>query len=38
MIVFPDVAQNNITGEDHGHAAESSLLHVNVLVVISFVA
>lgn len=38
MIVFPNITQHNITGEDHGYAAKSSLLHVNVLVVISFIA
>lgn len=38
MIVFPNVAQYNITSQDHGDATKPSLLHVDVLVVISFIA
>lgn len=38
MIVFPNVAQYNITSQDHGDATKPSPLHVDVLVVISFIA
>lgn len=38
MIIFPNVAQYNITSQDHGYATKSSLLHIYVLVVISFIA
>lgn len=38
MIVFPNITEYNVTSKDHGYTTKSSLLHVNVLVVISFIA
>jgi len=37
VIVFPEVAQGNVTSNEHGNSTNTSFLHIDVFVVISFI-
>lgn len=38
VIVFPEVAQGNVTSNEHGNSTNTSFLHIDVFVVISVIA
>lgn len=38
VVVFPQVADGHVSDQQHGHAANAALLHIDVLVVVSVVA
>ena len=38
VIILPGVAENHVTNQQHGNTTNASLLHVDVLVVVSVMA
>lgn len=38
VVVLPEVTEGHVSNQQHGHASDTSLLHVDVLVVISVMA
>lgn len=38
VVVFPQVAEGHVACQQHSHTADASLLHIDVLVVVSVMA
>lgn len=38
VIVFPEVAQGNVTSKEHGNSTNTTFLHIDVFVVISLIS